>query len=101
MPRQDVHLTAVYTKSWSVEEKVIGIGQLPTLLFGATDYKEGTEVDTYFFENQLTVRNLVLQAIKVTDSKGNEIDSRIKHDSRYVHVLFTMPADTVTVHHNL
>ena len=97
MPRQDVHLTAVYTKSWSVEEKVIGIGQLPTLLFGATDYKEGTEVDTYFFENQLTVRNLVLQAIKVTDSKGNEIDSRIKHDSRYVHVLFTMPADTVTV----
>ncbi len=51
MPRRDVYPTAVYTKSWLVKEKVVGIGQLPPLLYGGTDYKEGMKVDTYFLEN--------------------------------------------------
>ena len=97
MPRRDVYLTAVYTKSWLVKEKVVGIGQLPPLLYGGTDYKEGMKVDTYFLENDLTVRNLTLQDIKVVDSKGSEISFNKKRDSKYVHILFTMPADTVTV----
>ena len=98
MPRRDVHLTAVFTKSWDVKEEVIGAGNMPPLFANAFDYPEGEEVDLYYYKTSLSARYLVLQDIKVFKANGEEVPfHRDESSSKTVHIYFTMPAGEVTV----
>ena len=98
MPHRDVHLTAVFAKSWDVKEEVIGAGNMPTLFANAFDYPEGKEVDLYYYKTSLSARYLVLQDIKVFKVNGEEVPShRDESSNSTVHIYFTMPAEEVTV----
>ena len=99
MPARDVHLTAVFEKSWDVKEELIGGGNMPPLLNNITNYKAGTEVALSYFKIFLSARNLELQSIRVTNHKGEEIPSVVDESSSddIVHIYFTMPAEEVTV----
>ena len=98
MPRRDVHLTAVFAKSWDVKEEVIGAGNMPPLLANAFDYPEGNDVDLYYYKTSLSARYLVLQDIKVFKANGEEVPShRDESSNSTVHIYFIMPAEEVTV----
>ena len=99
MPRKDVHLTAVFAKSWDVKENVIGAGNMPSILWNIGDYKAGTEVETYYYESFLSARHLVLQNIRVIKNSGEEVTSKVdtSRDNGTVYIYFTMPAEEVTI----
>ena len=99
MPARDVHLTAVFEKSWDVKEELTGGGNMPPLLNNITNYKAGTKVALSYYKIFLSARNLELQSIRVTNHKGEEIPSVVDESSSddIVHIYFTMPAEEVTV----
>ena len=99
MPRKDVHLTAVFAKSWDVKENVIGAGNMPSLLWNIGDYKAGTDVETYYYESFLSARHLVLQNVRVIKNNGEEVTSEVdtSRDNGTVYIYFTMPAEEVTI----
>ena len=101
MPERDVHLTAVFEKSWQVNEKAIGGGNVPNFLNGAADYPEGEKVKTYIYKAQLEGRHLVVQDVKVVKANGEEIPSETKEETtgsvNTLAIYFTMPAEEVTV----
>ena len=101
MPERDVHLTAVFAKSWDVKEKIIGGNNIAHLLSGATDYSEGATVETYIYKSQLEGRHLVLKNVKVVKANGEEIPFQKREETAVnnptLNISFTMPAEEVTV----
>ena len=104
MPEKNVHLTAVFVKSWLVNENIIGADDVENLLYGLNDYKDGETVKLYYNKSYLEQCKLILQSIRVIDSQGSEISADMKDGSEVTdgsegnyYIMFKMPTDTVTV----
>ena len=100
MPERDVHLTAVFEKSWQVKEKTTAPGgNVPSFIMGKADYPEGKRVEATISKLQLEGMHLIVKNIKVVKANGDEIPFERKELTTFdlIGIYFTMPAEEVTI----
>ena len=100
MPERDVHLTAVFEKSWQVKEKTTAPGgNVPSFIMGKADYPEGKRVEATISIPQLEGMHLIVKNIKVVKANGDEIPFERKELTEFdlIGIYFTMPAEEVTI----